>query len=607
MSLIDDIKARLDIVDVVSEYVPDLKKVGHNYRALCPFHSEKQPSFYVFPERQSWHCFGACGTGGDIFSFVMKKEGVDFAQACRLLAQRAGVQLIPKDSKKAEETEKLFLINQAAADYYHHILLHSPAAGKARDYLLQRGVSAEMVELFQLGFSLDSWEALQEFLILRGYPVEELVAAGLLVEKETGGSYDRFRNRLMFPIRDINGKVSGFGARALDDSLPKYLNSPQTTIFDKSNLLYGIDLAKETIKKEASAIIVEGYMDVITAHQYGFKNVVASLGTALTEKQARLLKKLTGNINLALDADTAGEMATLRGIEIVSSAFESIVVPVPTWRGRVKYESSPAVEIKIIVLPRGKDPDEVIKENPQEWTGRVEKALPVVDYLFSSVTAKLDLTDLKDKSAAVDQLLPFIAGVKNPLRQAHYRQKLARLVGVEESTLVSALKRLTSSQLRQTDKAEEPPSSLIPSLSNQDLLEEYCLALLIRYPELSHRARELSLESYFEQSENREILLAWLDSASLTTIKSYLDTVLREHLEELVAKEFPPMNEAERERALTDCASRLRERWLRNLKAKEGMLLSSEEETTDLATLQQSGLEVTAQLKEVFQQSKQAK
>jgi DNA primase len=287
MSVITEVKQRLDIVELVSEYVT-LQKAGRNFKALCPFHSEKHPSFFVFPAQQSWHCFGACGTGGDIFSFIMKKEGIDFGQALRLLAQRGGITLGPLEAPgKAvdEKKERLFQINEAATEYYHHLLSSTKAGEAARSYLARRKVMPETIKEFRLGFSPDAWETIKDYLLGKGYTEKELVEAGLIIEKEEGGSYDRFRNRLVFPICDIQGRVTGFGARVLDDSLPKYINSSQTSIFDKSSSLYGVDRAKSAIRKENLAIIVEGYTDVLTAHQHSWQNVVGSMGTSLTGKQ----------------------------------------------------------------------------------------------------------------------------------------------------------------------------------------------------------------------------------------------------------------------------------------------------------------------------------
>jgi len=386
MSVIDEVKQRTDIVEVITRYV-SLKKAGRNLVGLCPFHSEKHPSFFVYPEQQSWHCFG-CNTGGDVFSFVIKKENIDFGEALRLLAERAGV-TIPSKFEREEgkgEKERLYQVNEAAAQYFHNLLLTSPAGEKARSYVANRGFSAKTIADFQLGFSLNSWESLKQYLLERGYTEGELSTAGLAVEAEDGKTHDRFRNKLMFPILDIRGRVIGFGARVLDDSLPKYINSPQTPLFDKSSNLYGINLAAAGIKQQEVAVIVEGYMDVITAHQNGFNNVVASMGTSVTEKQVSFLKKrLTKNMILALDADAAGEEAMLRG---------------------VSYENTLGAEVRVVVLPEGKDPDDVIKEDVKILQQLTEDALPIVDYTFNMVTAKLDLTTARDKSLAADKLLP---------------------------------------------------------------------------------------------------------------------------------------------------------------------------------------------------------
>ncbi|TEU16251.1 MAG: DNA primase, partial [Dehalococcoidia bacterium] len=398
MSVITEVKQRLDIVELVSEYVT-LQKAGRNFKGLCPFHSEKHASFFVFPEQQSWHCFGACGTGGDIFSFIMKKEGVDFGQALRLLAQRGGITLGPLEASSKvedEKKEKLFQINEAATEYYHHLLSSTKAGGAARSYLARRKVTPEVIKEFRLGFSPDAWETLKNYLLGKGYTEKELAEVGLIIEKEEGGSYDRFRNRLMFPICDIQGRVTGFGARVLDDSLPKYINSPQAPIFDKSSILYGVDKAKSTVRKKNLVIIVEGYMDVLTAHQHGWQNVVGSMGTSLTEKQVGGIKRLTSNITLALDADLAGEEATLRGRAILA------------------YSNA---EANVILLPPGKDPDEVISEDPALWEKLVGQAMPILDFAFQSVISKVDINKAKDKSLAVQKLLPSINEIKDPVQQ----------------------------------------------------------------------------------------------------------------------------------------------------------------------------------------------
>jgi len=583
MSVIDEVKQRIDIVEVVSQYVK-LTKSGRTFRALCPFHSEKHPSFFVYPERQSWHCFGACNTGGDVFSFIMKKEGVDFGEALRLLAQRAGVSLPSRSepSAKKEEKERLYQINEATAQYFHNLLLSSQAGEKARSYVASRGLSPETITSFQLGFSPNSWEALKQYLLERGYTEGELLTAGLIIEEEAGGTHDRFRNRLMFPIYDVRGHITGFGARALDDSLPKYLNSSQTPVFDKSSSLYGINLAAAAIRQQNMVVIVEGYMDVITAHQNGFTNVVASMGTAVTERQVSAVKRLTKNMALALDADAAGEEAMLRA---------------------VGYENTLEAEVKVIILPGGKDPDDVIKEDAKIWQKLLEEALPIVDYTFNMVTANLDLTTAKDKTSAVDKLLPIIAEIKDTVRQAHYLQKLARLVNVTERNLEAALPRIKPSPTRR--RAEEPKpdavaQALRPVFSSP--LEEYCLALLLQHPELKDYHQHPSPE-YFQNSENREIFVAWQQASDLSSLKAKLDTAIGEHLDYLLTKSLPP-NQIEEKYA--DAVLRLREGFLRSLATKREAALALEAElggtAAELAKLEEQGIEVSLQLGEVFTQ-----
>ena len=590
MDTVDEIKQRLDIVEVLSSYVPGLKKSGRNFKAVCPFHSEKTPSFFVFPERQSWHCFGACGTGGDMFAFVMRKEGVDFKEALNILAERAGVAVVQRKIDEGKsEADRLKEINEAAADYYHNLLFHSAGGQRTREYLIRRGVSEKAMRQFLIGYSQDSWDSLRQELLKRGYHENELTAAGLLVEKEKeAGTYDRFRNRLMFPIRDMAGRVVGFGARALDDSLPKYLNSPQTLIFDKSSSLYGIDFAKPAIRKENLAVVVEGYMDVIVAHQHGFTNVVASLGTALTEKHVGIVKKLTNRLVLALDADAAGEMATLRGIEVASHTFDQKVVPMPTSAGLVKYEEQLDAEISVMVLPEGKDPDEVIRESPHEWEQLLEQAAPVIDYTFDLVVSKLDTTKARDKSQAADQLLPLIAEIKHPVRQAHYLQRLSRAVTVDEQTLAAALGQYKQNKPgSRREAAKSPPASKIVShLSSGDSLAEYCLYLLFTYPDLRSHASDLRVD-HFLNTEDRELLVAWQKTTDLDSLRQELDFSLQEHLNALMSKAMPPLQGEAQERALRECVNRLRVRWLKDLEARGRILISELEATGNLAGLQE--------------------
>jgi DNA primase len=587
VSVITEVKQRLDIVDLVSEYVT-LQKAGRNFKGLCPFHSEKHASFFVFPEQQSWHCFGACGTGGDIFSFIMKKEGVDFGEALGILAQRGGITLSTREASSKiedESKERLFQINEVATEYYHNLLLSTKAGEAARNYLARRKVTPEIIKEFRLGFSPDAWEVIKNYLLGKGYTEKELVEAGLIIEKEEGGgSYDRFRNRLMFPICDTRGRVTGFGARVLDDSLPKYINSPQTPIFDKSNSLYGIDKAKPVIRKTNLVIMVEGYMDVLTAHQNGWQNVVGSMGTSLTGRQVEGIKRLTSNITLALDADLAGEEATLRGEAILA------------------YSNA---EANVILLPAGKDPDEVIREDPALWQKLTEQAIPILDFAFQSVIGKVDVNKARDKSLAVQKLLPTISKIKDPVQQSHYLKKLARELKIEESAIRAALQESKASRKRpQPSKATEQYRLARQFVSSP--VEEHCLALLLQHPELRPLTQDLSPE-HFEYTENREIFVRWRDSSDISNLESELDMSLVEHLYYLVNKIFPPaIRESERTRHLdlASCVLRLQEKLSRKLETEKEAALEIEREkggiSSELSKLEEQGINSGQQLQDVF-------
>jgi len=581
MSVVDEVKQKIDIVEVIGQHVP-LAKAGRNFKALCPFHTEKTPSFFVFPERQSWHCFGACGTGGDVFSFVMKQQGIDFGEALRLLAQQAGITIPSKSAPEAgkDEKERLYQANEAAVHFFHDALLNSPAAAKTRDYLLGRGFTSETVTAFQLGFSPNTWEGLKQHLQERGYTEKELLDAGLLVETDDGKTHDRFRNRLMFPIHDARGRTTGFGARVLDDSLPKYTNSPQTLVFDKSGTLYGVDLAAAAIRKQGRAVLVEGYMDAITAHQHGFNNVVASMGTAITERQLTILKRLTRNVTLALDADTAGEEAMLRCVD---------------------YENSLDAEVQVIILPSGRDPDNVIREDDGAWQELVESAVPVVDFAFSMKTAKLDLTTAGDQSRAANELLPIIAKMKDSVRRDHYLHKLAILTGIRYNTLEGELKRRLVPAKPLKAKARFTTTSTLRTLLSSPL-EEYCLRLLLQYPELRDKG-ESPLPEHFQNSQNREIFVAWQQVDDLPSLQERLDPLLWEQVESLISQSVLGNGIEDK---YIDCVLRLQQQYLRDQKEEEAAVAATavEEEGAgaDLAKLQQEGIESNVQLRDVFNQ-----
>lgn len=606
MSTVSEIKQKVDIVEVISESVA-LQKAGRNFKALCPFHSEKHASFFVFPDQQRWHCFGACGTGGDVFSFLMKKDGISFSEALQLLAERSGTQLPSKDGRvqtgKDRDRERLVEINEAATQYYEHVLKATRSAGAARSYLSHRGITSETSEAFRLGFAPDSWEALKRYLGAKGYTEEELLQAGLLAKSDRDSTYDRFRNRLMFPIFDPAGRVLGFGARTLADATPKYVNSPQTALFDKSSILYGAHKAREGIRRRGSVIIVEGYFDVLRAHQHGYQNVVGSMGTSLTERQVESLKRLTRNIALALDSDTAGESATLRSAQTLGQALDREVVPVPTWSGLIRYENTLDAEIRVIALPSGKDPDELIGENPSLWEQLVEEAQPMLDFALQTVVTRTNLNTARGKRDAIERLAPLLGDIEEPIKKSHYVHKLARVLGVSDADVrascARALKSARTTLGKPSGQAESPAVEACA-------LEDYCLALLLQHPGLRESAGELSPE-HFDSTENREIFNEWLSSTNPSDLKHRLDASLEEHLDYLLSKSFPPgVREKEelRQRTLSDCILRLQERLSKRSQVRMETLLNLAREErgvdAEITTLEEHGLEASRQLHQIF-------
>jgi len=606
MSKVDEVKSRLDIVDVVSEYV-ELRKSGRSYSAFCPFHADtRTPSFVVFPETQTWHCFGACGEGGDVFTFIMKRENLTFGEALQLLARRAGVTLeprTPEQERAAAQRERLQAIMAAAAAYYHDQLLHSPAGEEVRAYLRRRELTDETVERFQLGYAPNQWEALKGYLLSRGYALADLVAAGLVVEREDGtGSYDRFRHRLMIPIRDPQGQVIAFGGRVLrEEDVPKYLNSPQTPLFDKSATLFGLDMAWETIRRWDQAVIVEGYMDVLQTHQHGFTNVVASMGTALTEDQLRSLTRLTSHLVLALDADTAGTQATLRGLELARGALDREVMPVITPQGLVRYEGRLQVALHITILPPGQDPDDVIRADPAHWRGLVEAALPVVDYYFQALTADLDLSDPKGKAEAVRRLAPILNEIGDAVERAHYLQKLARMVRVEERVLARqiATARPTRRRPAASTMEEMPPSGGEFHLGTQ----EHCLACLVRYPSLlewlSDQLAGIGTSPLapadFSQVENQQLFRALCQTGGLEGLRETLDPLLHDYLDWLMeaSSSYGDLPPDKREEEILVTALRLRQDSLRTRLTQLRFLQEDAQAEGRRGTIMETGEAVT--------------
>ena len=502
MSQIDEIKSRIDIVDLVSETVK-LRRTGKNYSGLCPFHNEKTPSFIVSPDRQSWRCFGQCNEGGDVFKFVMKKEGWDFKEALRFLAERAGVKLEAYKAEKPEEKEaheRLHgLLEEAVTFYRYH--LSTPAGKFALDYIHEkRHLTDAAIETFGLGYAPPGWEITLKHFKEKDYTEQELLDVGLISQRESGGCVDRFHNRLMIPIRDENGKMTGFGARILDpDDFPKFMNSPETPLFSKSRLLYGLDRARKAIRAADQAVIVEGYLDVIAVHQAGFENVVSPMGTALTEEQLRLLKKFTRRIVLALDPDAAGQKAVLRGLETARQSLDHSTIPSFDDIGTrsfdapnlLRFSSRLQADIRVATMPDELDPDEIVQRDPAEWKQLIENSQPVVIHVMETLSAGQDLTDAKVKSEIADQVWPLIEDLPDPVERDSYRQRLARFLKVDERVFTGTQARGPRTR-RSRSHVETPAQEVLPPVekpvtSPAHKIEAHILSLLIRRPDLLYR------------------------------------------------------------------------------------------------------------------------
>jgi DNA primase len=519
-SVIDEIKARIDIVDLVSETV-QLRRSGKNYTGFCPFHSNtRTPAFAVFQDTGTWRCFGECNEGGDIFGFVMKKEGWDFAEALRFLADKAGVQLkppTPEEQAAAEEHDNLRQLLEDAVIFFHHQLLNTSAGQQALEYLHRRGLKDETIEAFGLGYAPNAWEALVSHFRSRHASERELLEAGLVSERESGGVHDRFRHRITFPIRDERGRMAGFGARILNpEDVPKFLNSPQTPIFDKGHLLYGLDRARKAIRLGEQAVIVEGYLDVIALHQAGFEQAVSPMGTALTEHQMRLLKRLAHRIVLALDADAAGDKATLRGLQVARQSMDHESEAVFDARGLIGYEARLQADIRVTTLPPGMDPDEVVNRDPQEWQRLVNQAKPVVLHVMETLAASRDVSDPKVKSEIAAQVLPLIQDVSNPIERDTYRQSLARLLRVDERRLPGEGGFVRRSTRRASSRPSAQPvlETLRSAAAGSYAMEAFALGVLLRRPDLLYRVdRDLQkfglqrISPYdFQHSDHQAIL-----------------------------------------------------------------------------------------------------
>ncbi len=486
---IREIRDTCSIVEIISNYV-SLKKIGINHKGLCPFHNEKTPSFFVNEERKFFHCFG-CGASGDVFTFLMKHDNLSFQEAARQLAQKTGVALpekplSPQERKKRSEREELFAINKRAAKLFNHYLLRDKQGARARQYLEGRGISQETMEQFLLGFAPDSWNTLVNQCKAKNIPLEHAKKTGLIIGKPNGQHYDRFRNRIMFPIMNVSRQIIGFGGRIIDSGEPKYLNSPESVIYSKRHTLYGLQAATGGMSKESSAIIVEGYLDAITLHQAGITNTVAALGTALTEQQVMLLKRYTSDIITVFDADPSGEKAMVRSIE-------------PFLKS--------GTTARLVLLPNEEDPDSFVKNHGADaFREKVRNAGLLLDYVIEHIIQKHGISTPRGKVTAVDEIVPLLKKIPDAMERDLYIQQIARRVGVKEAHIQQ---RMGNKQATAADPLEE---SAIESPSEKlENAEKIILKLMIKHPDIIEIVeRDALIEEFSDTAKKIGALLSRL-------------------------------------------------------------------------------------------------
>ena len=586
MAFVDEVKSRSDIVQVISDYV-DLDTSSRQPKALCPFHSERSPSFVIYPESGSWRCFGSCADGGDVISFMMKKENLSFVEALENLANRAGIKVEERNNEpRKKPVTGLIQANEIASEYFLS-RLKAPIGVETLEYLKDRGIDIETAVRRGLGLAPSGMETLSGHLRTRNVQARTARDAGLITRKDDGSWRDMFTGRLTIEIRDARDRIIGYGARTLDGSEPKYLNTPQTDAFDKSSIMYGLNWAAESIRDSNEAVVVEGYMDVITAHEHGFTNVVASMGTAVTAQQLDSLSRHAtsggpGTVILCLDSDAAGEAATMRALESVTAELNS---------GRRK-----GLEVKVARPDGGKDPDEAIRSDPDSWRASLTAAEPLLDYL---IVAKSKLHNLESGQGIADfanSVAPLIYNITNDYDQDRYWSTISKLAGVTEQRLKSivdkprstsrkgsrsglvgfgnntrrnaSFKRGNSSQFMDPGRISSDQVSEVLNTTGGDALEEHLLALVLQLDDLREHAIAMPPE-FLHQSDNRALFTAWQSSSKLGGISPELGEDLTEKAHRLAEHELPPSDQARHVEEVTQCVMRLRERHSRKIKVLE--------------------------------------
>jgi len=538
-NILEDILSRVDIVEVISSYIP-LKKAGRNFKANCPFHHEKTPSFMVSSDRQIFHCFG-CGESGNAFKFLMRYERMEFPEAVETLAKKTGVLLSEnqkQDHVSVNINTNLFKVNELSVSFYENNL-NSSLGKPAKEYLLKRGLSEETINTFKLGLAIEKWDSLLNSLRLKSISLSMQEKAGLIISKETGGYYDRFRNRIIFPIFDIKSRPLGFGARVLDNSLPKYINSPETPIYIKGKNLYGLNLAKDSIREDDFVIIVEGYLDLIIPYQHGLRNIVASLGTALTPDQVRLLKRFTQNVVMVYDADAAGELATLRSLDIF-----------------IEEE----MEVRIVTLPKGFDPDTFVrKDGIASLRERIKQAENLFDYKLRILESRFNSKEIEGKAKISNSMLETLNKIKNAVLRSEYLKKLAQELDVNEDALLQEI-----NKIKPITNYADSRNQITRKTFKTNPTEQLLIKLMLEESGLIHRIKDNLEPADFQDERISRIVSIMFDLASQGKAiepKMLMNYVGEDDVSELVCESlFLPEESSgiHKEKVIDDCIKRLK-------------------------------------------------
>ena len=549
MDSVAEVKQRISLTDLVGRTVK-LQKSGRNHRGLCPFHTEKTPSFYVFEDSATWRCFGSCGEGGDVFSFLQKKENMDFRDALEVLAREAGVQLVSSTPENLKEKDRLKACLAIVVEFYKQNL-KAPSGEIARQYLTEnRGVSNKTIEHFQLGWASDEWGAIRKLLKDNGFTDAEGLAVGVLAESDRGSPpYDRFRGRIIFPILDNRENLVGLGGRILGDGEPKYLNSPQTKLFDKGNILYGLNDAAKPAKESGVIVLVEGYFDVISAWQAGFMNVVATMGTSLTEMHSRVLSRSVNKIILALDPDIAGQNAIERAGQLVLNMSTE-----KDMRNAVRsvenFTGNSGLDLYVALLPDGQDPDLLVRENTNAWKKSLETATPFINFMVNRIIDNEPLSTPQEASRLIDRIKPILGAIRDPVVRGRHIQDIARRLGLHEEYVNSAV------------KSRSKPPGTKKSIAGEVILtaHEVLLSTMLQNAGLRDEMENLPLD-LFTNSIDREVFRNWLSEPILSSEDSVDSDLISERREYLFSRRAPKLDLSEVKKRARDLIKHiLRER-----------------------------------------------